>query len=230
MPDERRRREWAFMGGELLRIALGLAPAELHGVILAAVVDRLTILRPGRGFFVEEAPTYESVRGMALRLADAAGLDLRGDRWTIASGTGLRVDPLVLAVLRDQRDRPLPAAGTIAPPFDGMLGWGWWPAEPWGAWSRGTHASIELGAWRGGRVAIGGRPFTTNGPARVGWSLDGDEPVYVESAGAVELEIDAPPGTRRIHLHLPDATSPAVAGVSADERVLGFGLESVKLA
>jgi hypothetical protein len=37
-----------------------------------------------------------------------------------------------------------------------------------------------------------------------------------------------PPGTRRLHLHLPDARSPADADVSPDGRTLGFGLERVR--
>jgi hypothetical protein len=110
---------------------------------------------------------------------------------------------------------------------DAHLGWGWHEPEDWGVWTDGTSASLELGRWPGGPLVLEGHAFAPREPARVGWSLDGDEPLGLHHCAHLEpvaLELDIPAGTRRVHLHLPDALSPLAAGLAPDGREISFGL------
>jgi hypothetical protein len=228
-PLHRRHLAWSGMGARTLQLALGLAAPEHHGRLLATILDRLAIARPGRGMFFEVEQSPAAVREMALALAEQAGIDLADDRWTVEPGTGLErpIHPLVLQALDAERER---AAQLRAeqPPLPAFLGRGWWEPEEWGAWSR-EHATVELGD-AAGEVRLEGRVFAPDGPVRVGWSLDGEAPVFTEAADGEPVVVVAgvPPGTRRLHLHLPDARSPADADVSPDGRTLGFGLERVR--
>lgn len=233
LPEHRRRREWARVGAGVLSGALAAAEPGHHGAVLAVVLDRLAVQRPGRAWFFEPGQTAGDTRDLALGLADEAAIDLGDERWEPGAASGLErpVHPRVTAVLRAERERAaVLRAGEV--PLGARLGWGWHDAEPWGAWSRGEHASVELGAWPGGVLRLEGQVFAPLGPVRVGWSLDGDEPRFsaLDSGDRLELAIDVPAGARRVHLHLPDAVAPAQASVSADPRVICVGLEHVVAA
>lgn len=230
LPEHRRRREWARVGAGVLSGALDAARPEHHGALLAVVLDRLAVQRPGRAWFYEPGQTSRDTRDLALGLADEAGIDLGDERWAPGDASGLErpVHPRVTAVLAAERERAAALrSGDV--PLGARLGWGWHDLEPWGAWTRGEHASVELGAWPGGVLSLEGRAFAPLGPVRVGWSLDGDEPRFTPlgAGDRLALEIDVPAGARRVHLHLPDALSPVQAGVSADPRVVCVGLERV---
>ena len=231
LPGERRLRGWASTGAAILHEALGHAEERDHGRLLALVLDRLAIYRPGRQFYAfDGVHSPATVREMALLLADEAGIDLGDERWALHPGTGLErpIHPLVRQALEDERGRAAQLRGED-PPLDARLGWGWHSAEDWGAWARGASATIELGRWPGGPLSLVGEAFAPDGPIRVGVSLSGDEPSYTQvEHGPVSLTVDAPPGTPRVHLHLPDAVAPAEAGVSVDQRRLGFGLVRVR--
>lgn len=231
LPDHRRRRETALLGARVLAHAREAASGTVpDGTLLAVILDRLAVHRPGRAFFFEPEPTVPAARELLLQLADEGGLDLGDTRWHAGAETGLErpIHPRVRAALAAERER-VAALGVPEPPLPARLGWGWHAAEPWGAWTSGEHASVELGAWPGGRVRIEGTAFGADARARIGWSLDGGEPEFL-SFGAgepVALQVDAPAGARRVHVHTPDAVAPVEAGVSADPRRLGFGIERV---
>ena len=126
-PLHHRLRSWAGMGAGTLHLALGLAPPGHDGRLLATVLDRLAIARPGRGFFFEVEQTPGAVREMALALAEEAGIDIADDRWIVAPGTGLErpVHPRVLEALAAERTRAA-LLREPDPPLGAMLGRGWW--------------------------------------------------------------------------------------------------------
>lgn len=232
-PPHLLRRETASYGAGLLDLARGLAPPGSDGTLFALVLDRLAVHRPGRRFLLEPAGEITDVRDLALLLADEAGLDLGGEQWAVRDETGLErpIHPWVSEVLAAERAR----AGQLraaSPPLAAHLGWGWHDPEPWGAWTRGEHASIELGSWRGGAVRLEGQAFAPRGPVRIGWSLDGDHPVVstVAPDDPVVIDADVPAGAPRLQLHLPDAIAPVDAHLSGDPRRLSFGLQRVVIA
>jgi glycosyltransferase involved in cell wall biosynthesis len=229
-PEHRRRRESARLGAGVLALLREHAPAGTDGVLLAVVLDRLGVFRPGRRFFAEPDGTPAGVRDLALLLADEAGIDLGDARWALDRETGMEraIHPWVRDVLAAERTRAAQLRWP-APPLAAHLGWGWHEPEPWGAWTQGEHASVELGDWCGGTVRFEGRAFAPRGPVRIGWSLDGDHAVHSSFSAddAVVLEADVPAGAPRLQLHLPDAVSPVEAHLSGDPRRLSFGLERV---
>lgn len=226
-------RETANLGAGVLALLRELAAGASDGVLLALVLDRLAIHRPGRRFFVEPDGVASHVHDLALLLADEAGIDLGDDRWTVRGETGLErpIHPWVRHALAAERSRAA-LLRTAAPPLTAHLGWGWHGPEPWGAWTRGEHASIELGSSRSGAVRLEGRAFAPRGPVRIGWSLDGHDPVFAtyDARAPVVIEAEVPPGARRLQLHLPDAISPAEAHLSGDPRPLSLGLQRVVAA
>lgn len=227
-PEFRLRRETAHLAAGLLALAQELAPAGLDGALLAWFVDRFTVFRPGRQFFWHPPDAAAGARHFLLQVADEAAIELADPRWRPAPAGGLErpVHPAVLAALESERRRAV-LLSSAEPPLAAWLGWGWHPPEPWGAWSSGEHASVELGHWRGGRLRLEGRVYAPAGPVRVGWSLDGDDAEFTRFAAGepVMLEVEVPEGAHRLQLHLPDAIAPVEAGVSADPRRLGLGLE-----
>jgi hypothetical protein len=238
--EDAKRREWANMGARILGVALEHAPAGGDGTLLALVLDRLAIARPGRGYWVEPAQDIDLVRETALRVAATAGLDLGDDRWLPGNATGLErpVHPLVHEALVAERGR----AGVLAGLAGGIrrgdagdlaphLGWGWHAPEPWGAWTRGTTASLELGgAWPGGELVLHGHFLPRAEPVRFGWSCRGTGVQWLDvTGGRVDLNIPVPLDAPRLVLHLPDSTSPAALHVAPDGRTLGVGLECVEL-
>lgn len=245
-PPHRRLGEMSLLGAGVLQLLLELGEAGGDGVMLALVVDRLAIYRPHRRFFREPAGAPEDVRNVLLMVADAAGLDLGDTRWQLGDETGLErpIHPWVREAIDAERERTAALNGR----FDGgraaaepgsapdparlapHLGWGWHPIEAFGAWSSGEHASIELGSsWPGGTLRLEGQVFAPSARVRIGWSLDGESPEFSEWQAGAQVSIDAqvPAGHRRLQLHLPDAISPVQATVSADPRVLSFGLMRV---
>lgn len=232
LPAHRRRREVALLGARVLEAAQAVAGEGVgDAALLAAVLDRLAVPRPGRAFFFEPEPTERAARDLALQLADEGGLDLGSDAWAPAPQTGLErpVHPRVHAAIAAERARAR-ALREAAPALADRLGWGWHEPEPWGAWTASEHASLEFGHWPGGTLRIDAVVFAPDGEARVGWSLDGDEPGQFAAFPGEEpftLEVDVPAGARRLHLHLPDATSPVAAGLSPDPRRLGVGVRDV---
>lgn len=232
-PHHRRLWAWAAMGARILELALEHAAPGHDGRLLATVLDRLAIARPGRGLFFGIEQTLAAVREVALVLLEEARIDLRDDRWTLRAGSGLErpIHPLVLEALAAERERA-EQLRTPGPPMEALLGRGWAAPEDWGTWSVGEHATVELGGARAaGEVRLEGQVFAPDGPVRVGWSLDGVSPAFVEIASGDRAVIAAPvpAGMRSLHLHLPDAVSPVDGGVSADTRRLSFGLEAFTL-
>lgn len=229
-PPHLLRRETASYGAGLLDLARGLAPPGSDGTLLALVLDRLAVHRPGRRFLLEPGGTIADVRDLALLLADEAGLDLGDEQWAVGAESGFErpIHPWVREVLAAEGARAAQLRAP-APPLAAHLGWGWHDPEPWGAWTRGEHASVELGSWRGGAVRLEGEAFAPRGPVRIGWSLDGGHPDFstVAPGGDVVIEAEVPVGAKRLQLHLPDAVSPVEAHLSGDPRRLSFGLRRV---
>ena len=234
-----RRREWANMGARIFAVALEHTPAGADGRVLALVLDRLAIARPGRGYWADPGLTTDFVRETALRVAEVAGLDLGAPRWVPGSPTGLERDvhPLVFDALAAERARasvlavpPLGIRRGEAGELDVHLGWGWHAPESWGTWTRDRTASLELGAnWPGGSVVLCGRLLPRPDPIRVGWSIGERETTWLEIAGEVlDVSVEVPSGTSRIVMHLPDTTSPAALHLSTDPRPLGIGLASIE--
>jgi len=250
----RRRNEWISTGVGMMRVALPLAEPEQYGRLLATVLDRFAIERPGRGFFYAPEQSETGVDTFVREFVDRAfesssRIDLRTDDLVLGTGNGFErpVHPWIRTALEDQlarartlRELNIDAAdGAIelstaaGGPGLSMLGVGWSRPEPWGIWTEGSRATIRLPAGQYTQVVLTGAAFVSDHPVRVGYSSAGAEPSYVSVADPVPitLAIDAPPERphveRALQLLLPDACSPAAAGVSTDGRVLGFGLTGI---
>ena len=187
--------------------------------------------------------------------ADVPGLtmlDWAAEGWTLSPGSGFErpIHPWIARALEDEssRDRALQALatdlssnGSVELPVSAggsgliMLRSGWSDPEQWGVWTDGALATVTLPPGIHGRVDLHGAPFVPNGRARIGYATDGASVTFVEVAdsNALTLSIDLPRRSAgqplTIELHLPDASAPANAGGSTDERVLGFGLHRIVL-
>jgi hypothetical protein len=124
-------------------------------------------------------------------------------------------------------------ASVTAGEGDALLSAGWSQPEPWGVWSDGAEAVLDLplpeGRWR---VELSVRAFPPEAAPRVAAAQDGA--VLAEARVAAEdtlrVTVEAGPAGARLALALPDATSPASLGRGEDARALSLGLVSVALA
>lgn len=254
LPAEERRAEWIAMGLGMLRVAMSLTPPELWGRLVGTVLDRLAVPRAGRGFFYEPEQHADGIERFAAEFFEAA--DAEPDLSHVAPlpvdvepGNGFErpIHPWVVDALAQESTRRRqicdmasandgPATHwSIAPGKPGLSllrsGWSW--PEPWGVWTDAQLATISVPHPECLRIELHGAAFAPNGPARVGWSVDGGPIRFVHmSDGTTQtLVIDRPADVqswRSLQLHLLDAVSPAVVGGSTDERVLGFGLHAVQ--
>jgi hypothetical protein len=128
-----------------------------------------------------------------------------------------------------------------------MLTDGWSTPEPWGVWSNGKLAHIEVDAsaldLTGAKalvLTLSGRAFVTGKSPRqritvlvagtqVGTAVVEYPKTHVELK--TELPVDSIGSGRRLllELQLPDATAPRTLGYSADARILAFGVERITL-
>jgi len=250
----RRRNEWISTGVGMMRVAKQLAEPEQHGRLLATVIDRFAIERPGRGYFYVPEQSECGVEAFVRDFVDQAFeggsptdlhiADLGVDRgngferpihaWIRTALAGeLRRARALRELEIDATDGPVELSTAASGPGLNLLGRGWNKPEPWGVWTDGDLASIRLPQGRYSRVVLTGAAFVPDQPVRVGYSSAGAQPTFVSIADPVPitLAIDAAPERaqvhRALHLHLPDACSPASAGVSTDGRILGFGLTGI---
>ena len=188
----------------------------------------------------------------AVRLPDLPLSDLAGGEWELAPGSGFErpIHPWIIAALKAEaercralRDLTTGVANdesvelSVADGGKGLitLRSGWSTPEPWGVWTEGPVATISLPPGSHRRVALHGAAFVPNEPIRVGCAVDGSPVTFSEvpDANLVTLSIDLPGGPTHkasiLQLYLPDASSPADAGGSTDERMLGFGLHRIVL-
>jgi hypothetical protein len=119
-----------------------------------------------------------------------------------------------------------------------LLGFGWSPSEPWGTWSIGDAASLDLGPIQRPRptLQVSFRTFVPpEGPLAIDVELDGAivDRWQIEGTALTErreIELPAPlnaPG--RLVFHHPGTRSPKELGVADDARRLGIGLIDLSL-
>jgi glycosyltransferase involved in cell wall biosynthesis len=220
--------------------------AELNGIDM----DDFKIPAPGAGG--SRTPAGVTRIGDALLVdVDCAGVGLTD----VAGATGLLAS--VLPPFEPPGDLPEPPVqlGVISRPFpaDGLrfswdgngqmlLGSGWARNEPWGVWSTGKKADLTLRLEPGldpCRIIVSGRMFRHHKTLEAGGRalINGRraaELTATEDQPSVTFCIDVTPddlkaGTVLLEFLIDAPTSPAEAGMSADTRSLGFGLERIIL-
>lgn len=251
-PDWRRRRGWISMGSGMYEIARRIASPEEEPRILTQILDRLAVRRHGRGHFYLpsqetreirrfthdfisysevrldnlhspedqprplERPVHQDILAAVQAESEAATRRLELGDWLSTRGS-LHVDP----------------SSTDA---SAILGYGWSTPEDWGVWTDGGFATLQLPTKAGSklRIELTGRQFPDWTPMDLGYQLDRGSVDYVtlEPGHSMELVIEVSPqcdGVGVLQLHLPEATSPAELGVSADTRAIGLGLTSLQI-
>jgi hypothetical protein len=243
LPEWRRRREWISMGSGMYRIAAGHPDPQDRPLVLAQILDRLAVVRPGRGFFYSTPQTSPEI-GRFVRDFVAycqPGPDDLGSPDTRPHGLQRPVQREVLAALEVERTKAgrrhelaidlirnggfeLDAAAVVD---GGLLGYGWSALEPWGIWTDSGAATLVIPAapqsdWQAvlsGRLIKSGQPFT------VGYQVGDSAPTEVGfSSDEARITVESNREGNVIRLHLPDAKTPSEMGLSNDERLLGFGL------
>lgn len=135
-----------------------------------------------------------------------------------------------------------PSTGVQAGAADLLLGWS--GREPWGTWSDGKVAYAAVGV---PSSAVGDLQLEVNGPAflapshptqRIRVAINGHDLAELRYAQSMDDQprrlrvprnmVDAGP-VAVVRFEFPDAISPAAAGVSADPRMLGLGLSTLRL-
>jgi hypothetical protein len=242
-PDWRRRREWISMGGGMYRIAARQANTVDRPLALAQILDRLAIVRQGRGFFYLPTQTSDEIRRfvrdyVAYNQLGPADLGPTGGR---PAGLQRPVHEDVLAALETERARGT-LRGELATELErngsltlnaaevssgGLLGFGWSELEPWGIWTDGGTATLEIPApsQREWQAVLSGRLLSSSEPFTVGYQV-GNGPLSEVRCGPdrAEITLESKGEGNLIRLHLPDAKSPSELGLSDDDRLLGFGL------
>jgi len=252
-PD-RRRSEWISTALGMLEVAMRLTEPHIHGRLLATVLDRFAIERPGRAFFYCPEQSPAGIGAFVREFIDVASsshlsVDLATDGWMVGSSDGFErpIHRWVSTALADEaeharalascsvvvRHDPLILSTAAEGPGLITLGSGWNEPEAWGVWTAGTVATLRLPAGRYSEVELTGRGFVTSQPVRIGYSTSVAEPTFVTIADSapialrVAVPLDRIDGRRTIRLHLPDAASPADVSGSSDTRILGFGLSQI---
>jgi peptidoglycan/LPS O-acetylase OafA/YrhL len=128
--------------------------------------------------------------------------------------------------------------------FERAAGSGWSDRENWGIWSVGddSYLTVRVGdtAGRQPRLSIKGSFFLTDRHAALTARLFANDieiarfsPTLSDNHVDMELAVPAAAlsrdGTLRIRLQVDSPASPKSVGQSGDERILGFGLTSLKL-
>lgn len=123
---------------------------------------------------------------------------------------------------------------------------GWSSPESWGVWTSGRTARLNLDPSRLGTecldaplIRLSGRVYNTpkHSAQRVRVVLNGAlarDVVATLPDGRLEMELPlpqmtSPSGLIELDIETPDAVSPADLGYSMDRRMLGFGLEALKV-
>jgi glycosyltransferase involved in cell wall biosynthesis len=248
-PDWRRRRGWISMGAGMYRIAIGLAAPAERPVITAQIADRLAVIRHGRGHFYAPPQTSSEITRFVRDFVAYAGLEPEdlGPSGIRPDGLQRPVNEDVLRALEAERIRArtrsdlgaeLQDAGRLsldatAPTGEALLGYGWSKVEDWGVWTDGGEARVHVPAPPGSSwtMTIEGPAFGDSEVARVRYCA-GTGPVLETTVptgtpGAVVVGSDGRATT--IRLLLPDAVAPEMIGISADPRVLGFGLQHIDI-
>ena len=248
---DQRRAAWLECAMDVLAAALpAVAPPEWPR-LLEVVVERFALAKAGRGQPYDpatEGPT--AVGTFAADLVEEAGRRLGIG---LPPG-GPLYDPAVERLLRwaDVRASMLNEvaatleSGGIAGCGDGdagvwLLGSGWSPPEAWGTWSRATTAQIvlpPLAGEHGWRLHVDGTAFLDGLAAGASRRLSvavGEQTCAVSFAAgrasaAVSIEVGADDARRGATLSFtfPDAVSPASLGLTADTRLLGFAVRSLR--
>jgi len=244
---EARRDEWSALGNGLIGVAERTDPGANAASLLAVVLDRLTIVRSGRGFWHAPPQTPAGVSRSVReflgrypdRLRNTAGVDtLRSNgferpvhSWVTSAIAAARLDLAFLDVLLRDADSDVTIETGNDDPGSLMLGRGWSTPEAWGVWTDSAVAEINLPPHRFARVELHGHPFAPDGPVRIGLS-DGRGPIDFQefsSECSIGIDLTGADGACAVVIHLPDATSPHAAGVSVDQRTLGFEMRSITL-
>lgn len=199
----------------------------------------------------------DDVQDLEFRLAVTEENDIRIESYSILPGPPTRT-PRGLAGKNGAGSAPNTSASTnlkkgISVKFSSggqgapWLGAGWSQPEPWGVWSAGPSAVVELQGTNvvdldNARLKFKLRSFVSDAypTQRVGVSIDGGNPTWLDfrHPGLAQQEVSLVlPGDHlrqknklTIRFELPDAKSPQALGMSTDARVLGVGLESVELS
>ncbi len=132
---------------------------------------------------------------------------------------------------------PLPADGEIRfnqPQTAAYLAGGWYAPEPWGRWTQGKVARIELQAALPPRfrLHLEAHPFGPNLGQPI-WVRVGQQnlPVIFDSdtTQTRTLSFDTPGLAYGIEITLPVPTSPAQLGLGPDRRQMGLGLVRLRV-
>lgn len=247
---EHLRKPLAFRRGAARHYAAGMLAAAwpaAHGEDAWRVARRLLprFLRgaPGRWLYYDAAAenppdlprfAFEALREAAAACGVASGAALLGP-WPLDAADP---DQALLAEAQRReawraafraRLRAEGAASVAAAEGDALLSAGWSQPEPWGVWTDGPEAALDLplpeGRWS---LALSLRAFPPEAAPRVAASQDGA--VLAEARVAAEdtlrVTVEAGAEGARLALALPDAVSPASLGLGEDARALSLGLVS----
>ncbi len=249
-PDDSRRDEWCTLGNGLIDAARRADPEADTLRLVGVVLDRLTIARAGRGFWYLPQQTEKGVSAFVreffgrfpdqLRIAVSTGLEQPTGferpihYWVQKAIRAAQRHSVTLYSLVDSQGAAVDLQiGTDRPGLL-MLGRGWSFPEFWGVWTDSCTAEITLPPHRFTRATLRGHTFAPHRPTRIGVSVGDGKADYHFSETETTLSVTLPldqRGTRErlIRLHTPDAISPIDAGVSADQRQLGFELSGITL-
>ena len=179
-----------------------------------------------RRAYADGGATIEAI--LVARLGEPIAVSWDGDRAVYRiSSSGQATAAQMLASLSAgmdfrQRDFPVYVIGT-----EGLSG-----AEAWGRWTDGPVARIrfahmlpqkfalELGVWAA---------YAQNSGLPVKVRIGDTEREVTVSATTVRLDFDLRGPTDTIEIKLPAPTSPASRGESADPRLLGIGLKTLRI-
>jgi glycosyltransferase involved in cell wall biosynthesis len=215
-PDYRRRRGWIDMGLGFLRVAREAFPASRwRRRLVAAILDRLTLSRPGRGFFYRPADeTPAELARFARDLVSRGEIELEpgsasatydeetsaffqhfhalADEALSAEEVAAGKRQALAECLREGGELHLDicAGGEGLP----LLGFGWSATEGGGVWNDGDEATLWLppagpGPWR---VVLEGHHYASRerpagSPCRVEWRVGRGEAYCRETVPAGEV-------------------------------------------
>jgi glycosyltransferase involved in cell wall biosynthesis len=244
----------AFRRGAALLYAAGMLAAvwpAAHGDDARRVARRLLprFLRgaPGRWLYYDAAaenpgdlPRFatEALRAAAAACGVPSGAALLGP-WPLDAedpDQALLVEALRREAWREAFRARLAAEGgasATAGEGDALLSSGWSQPEPWGVWSDGAEAMLDLplpeGRWR---VKLSVRAFPPAAAPRVAVVQDGAVLAEARLArrDSLTFAVEAAGEGARIMLSLPDAVSPASLGLGKDARPLSLGLMSLAMS
>ncbi len=253
-PAARRRRAWIDMGLGFLSVAQRVLPnLQQRARLIGTIIDRLAVVRPGRGFFFQ--PPDETARTLEAFVRDFLE---RGDIDVSTCETTCDADPALTAFCRPIHpdiQRSLSRAAVAAtqrrqlvdqllrderliidqhsdelPLF---LGSGWSAIEEWGVWSDGDEATLLLPLPPDGRwsIQLFGRHFDGLRPdsAQVRWMLPNGASETVTLPTGLEAHIEIiTESTAKVKLAFPDAVNLPDVGIP-DARRIAFGLSRIMI-